>query len=156
MYRLNEELAKSLISMIKSPELESAGNTAFLPKHLNSIGIVDPICCAGSAFHYIIESPKPMIYQNIPFIPPSVDGYFLYRKEELQPVNEPWEINRALIDPTATDPEEMIDVSDSAIMLPSDVEKLTAPTINTMDQLIKKEPLIVDCLNWDKEKKNGK
>jgi|SRR6185437_13247347 len=154
MYRLNEELAKSIISMIKSPELEGAGNTAFLPKHLNSVGIVDPICCAGSAFHYIIESPRPIIYQNIPFVPPSVDGYFLYRKEELQQVQEPWEINRVLVDPTATNPEEMIDVSDAAIVLPNDVEKLTAQTINTMDQLIKKEPLIIDCLNW--EKKSGK
>jgi len=69
-------------------------------------------------------------------------------------VQEPWEINRVLVDPTATDPEEMIDVSDAAVILPNDVDKLTAPTINTMDQLIKKEPLIVDCLNW--EKKNGR
>lgn len=154
MYRLSEELAKLIISKIKSPELEPGGNTAFLPRHLNSIGIVDPICCAGSAFHYTIESPKPLIYQNIPFVPPSIDGYFLYRKEELQPLKEKWEINRVLVDPTATDPEEMIDVSDAAVMLPSDVDKLTAQTINTMDQLIKKEPLIIDCLNW--EKKHGK
>ncbi len=154
MYRLNEELAKNIISMIKSPELEASGNTAFLPKHLNSIGIIDPICCAGSVFNYIIESPKPIIYQNIPFAPPSIDGYFLYRKEELQQVQEPWEINRVLVDPTATNPDEMIDVADAAIMLPSDVDKLTAQTITTLDQLIKKEPLIIDCLNW--RKKNGK
>lgn len=154
MYRLSEELAKIVISMIKSPELESAGNTAFLPKQLNSVGIIDPICCMGSAFYYAIECPRPVIYQNMPFNPPNVDGYFLYRKDELKPVLEKWEINRVLIDPTATDPEEMIDVSDAAITLPSDVDKLTAQTINTIDQLIKKEPLIIDCLNW--EKKHGK
>ncbi len=154
MYRLSEELAKIVLSMIKTPELESAGNTAFLPRHLNSVGIVDPICCAGSAFHYILECPRPIIHQNMPFIPPSVDGYFLYRKEELQPVQEKWEINRVLVDPTATDPEEMIDVSDAAVVIPNDVEKLTAQTLKTMDQLIKKEPLIIDCLNW--EKKHGK
>lgn len=154
MYRLNEELAKSIISMIKSPELEATGNTAFLPKHLNSVGIIDPICCAGSSFHFMIESPKPLIYQNIPFAPPSIDGYFLYRNEELQSVKEPWEINRVLVDPTTTNPDEMIDVSDAAIILPSDVEKLTAQTLTTLDQLIKKEPTIVDCLNW--EKQNGK
>ena len=154
MYRLSEELAKIIIPMIKPPELESAGNTAFLPRHLNSVGIVDPICCIGSTFHYIIECPRPIIYQNMPFVPPSVDGYFLYRKEELQPVQEKWEINRVLVDPTATDPDEMIDVRDEAVVIPNDVEKLTAQTIKTMEQLIKKEPLIIDCLNW--EKRHGK
>lgn len=150
MYRLSEEVAKQIIAKTKSPELESAGNTAFLPKHLNSVGIIDPICCVGSNFHYILESPKPMIYQNLPFIPVSIPGYFLYRKEELQELKEPWEISRIFLDPTATDPEELIDVHDVAIMLPSDVEKLTAITITTIEQLIKKEPLILDCLNWEK------
>ena len=154
MYRLSDELAKEIIAKIKSPELESAGNTAFLPKHLNSVGIIDPICCVGSAFHYVLESPKPIIYQNLPFIPTGIQGYFLYRKEELQQLEEPWEISRVFVDPTAQDPEEKIDVRDVAIVLPTDIEKLTAQTINTMDQLIKKEPLIIDCLNW--EKKNGK
>jgi hypothetical protein len=154
MYRIAEELAKEIIEMINTPELESSGNTAFLPKHQNSIGIIDPICCVGTAFHYLIESPKPMIYQTLPFAPPSINAYFLYRKEELQQVQEPWEINRVLVDPTSQNPEEMIDVSDAAIILPDDIDKLTAQTITTMDQLIKKEPLIVDCLNW--EKKHGK
>jgi len=157
MYRLSDELAKELIAKIKSPEVESSGNTAFLPKNLNSVGIVDPICCIGSAFHYIIESPKPILYQNLPFVPASVQGYFLYRKEELQPLTEPWEINRVFVDPTAEDPEEKIDVSDVAIVLPNDIEKLTIPVthhLKTMEELIKKEPLIIDCLNW--EKKNGK
>lgn len=154
MYRLSEELAKKILPMIKPPDLEPAGNTAFLPKHLNSVGLIDPICCAGSAFHYILECPRPIIYQSMPFVPPSVDGYFLYRKEELQPVQEKWEINRVLVDPTATDPDELIDVQNESIILPNDVEKLTATTINTMEQLIKKEPLIIDCLNW--EKNHGK
>jgi hypothetical protein len=154
MYRLSEELAKLLISKIKSPELESSGNTAFLPKSLNSVGIIDPICCIGSTFHYIVESPKPLIYQNLPFIPSGIQAYFLYKKEELHELTEPWEISRVFVDPTAQDPEEKIDVRDVSIVLPSDIEKLTAPTINNMEQLIKKEPLIVDCLDWGKN--NGK
>jgi hypothetical protein len=157
MYRLSDELAKELIAKIKSPELESYGNTAFLPKHLNSVGIIDPICCVGSAFHYVIESPKPIIYPNLPFVATGVQAYFLYKKEELHDLTEPWEISRVFVDPTAKDPEETIDVRDVAIMLPSDIEKLTIPLVhhlNTMDELIKKEPLIIDCLNW--EKKNGK
>ena len=154
MYRLSDELAKLILSKIKSPELESYGNTAFLPKHLNSVGIIDPICCIGSAFHYILESPKPIIYQNLPFVPTGIQSYFLYKKEELQQLEEPWEINRVFVDPTTQDPEEKIDVRDVAIVLPTDIEKLTAQTITNMDQLIKKEPLIIDCLNW--EKSDGK
>jgi|SRR5665213_298103 len=151
MYRLSDELAKQLISKIKNPDIESAGNTAFLPKSLNSVGIIDPLCCVGSMYHYILESPKPMIYQELPFIPSGVQGYFLYRKEELQHLTEPWEIRRVFVDPTTQDPEEQIDVQDVSILLPSDVEKLTAQTISSMDQLIKKEPLIIDCLDWSKK-----
>lgn len=151
MWRLSDSLAKELISKIKSPELESSGNTAFLPKSLNSIGLIDPICCVGSTFQYVLESPKPIIYQNLPFIPSGIQGYFLYKKEELQELTEPWEISRVFVDPTAQDPEEKIDVRDAAIILPNDVEKLVAPTINTMEQLIKKEPMILDCLDWSKK-----
>jgi len=154
MYRLSEELAKLVISKIKSPELESSGNTAFLPKSLNSIGIIDPLCCIGSTFHYILESPKPMIYQNLPFIPSGIQGYFLYKKGELQELAEPWHVKRVFVDPTAQDPEEEIDVSDAAVVLPTDVEKLTIPVthhLNTMAELIAKEPQIVDCLDWGKK-----
>lgn len=154
MYRLSEDLAKELIKKIKSFDLESYGNTAFLPKSLNSVGLIDPICCIGSAFHYILESPKPLIYQHLPFTPASVDGYFLYKKEELQSLTEPFEINRVFVDPTSEDPEEKIDVSDAAIVLPSDIDKLTIPVthhLKTMEELIAKEPLIIDCLNWEKK-----
>jgi hypothetical protein len=153
MYRLTDELAKLIMSKIKAPDLESYGNTAFLPRNLNSVGIIDPICCVGSAFHYILESPKPVIYQDIPFTPVSVQGYFLYRKEELTQVEEPWEINRVFIDPTAQDPEERIDVRDCSIVLPPDIDKLTIPVrhqLSTLEELIKYEPLIVDCLDWEK------
>lgn len=151
MYRLSDELAKQLISKIKNPDIESSGNTAFLPKSLNSVGIIDPLCCVGSMYHYILESPKPMIYQELPFIPSGVQGYFLYRKEELQDLTEPWEILRVFVDPTTVDPEEQIDVQDVSILLPNDVEKLTAQTISSMGQLIKHCPTIIDCLDWEKK-----
>ena len=89
MYRLTDELAKLVMSKIKSPELESAGNTAFLPRNLNSVGIIHPICCVRSAFHYILESPKPVIYQDIPFVPVGVQGYFLYVKKSCPLLKSP-------------------------------------------------------------------
>lgn len=155
MYRLSEELAKKLITRMKSPEFESSGNTAFLPKSQNSIGLIDPMCCIGSTFNYVLECPKPLIYPNLPFNPTGVNAYFLYKKEELKQLEEPWEISRVFVDPTARDPEEKIDVRDAAIVLPSDIEKLTIPVthhITTLEQLIEKEPLILDCLNPEKPK----
>ncbi|MGH7974919.1 MAG: hypothetical protein ACREBR_05290 [bacterium] len=157
MYRLSDELAKIVMAKIKSPDLETIGNTAFLPKTLNSIGIIDPICCYGSMFPYMIESPKPVLYEDLPFIATGIQAYFLYKKDELKTINEPWEIYRLFVDPTAKDPEEKIDVADAAVLLPTDVEKLTIPVtyhLNTLEQLIAKEPMIVDCLNL--EKKHGK
>src|SRR5579863_6482745 len=135
MYRLSEELAKQIISRMKSPEFDSTGNTAFLPKNQNAVGLIDPICCIGSTFNYILESPKPIIYPSLPFNPSGIAAYFLYRKEELKQLEEPWEISRIFVDPTSTDPEEKIDVRDAAIVLPSDIEKLTIPAthhLNTM------------------------
>lgn len=151
MYRLSEDLAKQLLKQMKSPEFESSGNTAFLPKNLNSIGIIDPICCIGTMFHYILECPKPLIYPDLPANQVNVNGYFLYRKDELKSLEEPFEISRHFVDPTTQDPQEVIDVHDAAIVIPSDIEKLTAETINTLDRLIDKEPLIIDCLNMEKK-----
>ena len=154
MYRLSEELAKMLMVKMKAPEYESTGNTAFLPKNLNSIGIIDPICCIGSNFNYVLECPKPLIYQNLPFNKAGIDGYFLYKKGELKELDEPWEISKVFVDPTAQNPEDKIDVRDAAVVVPSDIEKLTLPAIyhlNTIEQLIDKEPLILDCLNMEKK-----
>jgi len=135
---------------MRKPDIETSGNAAFLPKNKNSLGLIDPICCYGTSFTYILESPKPLINPELPFIPAGVEGYFLYRKEELQPVNEPWEISRVFIDPNYEDPEEKIDVSDVSVIIASDIVKLTAPTLKTFEQLVAKEPLIVDCLKLEK------
>lgn len=153
MYRISDELAKEIILKIKTPEFDSVGNTAFLPKSPNSVGLIDPICCLGTMFHYLLESPRPIIFPGLPYNPAGINGYFLYRREELKPLNEPWEINRMLVDMTCNNPEEKLDVRDAAVVLPSDIEKLTAQTITTMEKLIEKEPLIIDCL--DLEKKHG-
>lgn len=147
MYRLSESLAREIMAKIRTPEIESSGPNAFLPKNFNSIGIADPVCCVGASYHFLIESPIPIIYPEIPFIPVGVQGYFLYKKEELLAPMEPWEIAEVFINPTCTDPEKKLDVSNSAIILGSNVDKLVAPTISTMEQLVSKVPLILDCLD---------
>jgi len=150
MYRISDELAKKILSSIKNPEVISSGENAFTYTSKNSIGIIDPTCAIGTDFLYSLECPTPVIYPEFPFIP-TLKGYFLYRREELGAADEPWEIERALIDPGTDDYEEKMDVSDCAVILPSDIDKLVAPTISTMEQLIAKEPLIIDCLNLDQK-----
>lgn len=150
MYRLSDELAKLVMSKIRPSEIESSGSKAFLPKSLNSIGILDPVCCVGSQFHYILESPVPVIYLDIPFTPVGVQGYFLYRKEELMQPQEEWLINEALVNPMAKDYVTQINVNDCSILVASDIDKLTIPVrrqLNTLEELIAKEPLILDCLH---------
>ena len=149
MYRLSESLAKEIMSKIKAPEIESAGPNAFLPKNYNSVGIADPICCVGASYSFLLESPVPIIYPELPFVPVGVQGYFLYKKEELLQPMEPWEVAECFVNPTCTDPEKKIDCREAAIILGSDIDKLVAPTIGTMGQLIKFCPLIIDCLNLD-------
>lgn len=146
MYRLSEELAKELLKKIKNPEVISFGQQAFTFSRHTSVGIIDPICSIGTDFEYSLECPVPIIYPELPFIP-VLNGYFLYRRHELSNPMEPWEITRVLVDPNAKDYEEKLDVRDCAVMLASDVDKLTAPTITTMEQLLAKEPALIDCLN---------
>ena len=151
MFRLSESLAKEIMSKIKAPEIESSGPNAFLPKNLNSIGIADPICCVGASYHFLLESPVPIIYPELPFVPVGVQGYFLYKKEELQRLDESWEVAEVFINPTCTDPEKRIDCREAAIILGSDIDKLVAPTISTMEQLISKCPLILGCLDLSRK-----
>jgi hypothetical protein len=96
-----------------------------------------------------LESPVPILYPELPYLPCGVQGYFLYKKGELQPVDEPWEIAECFVNPSCTDAEKRIDVHEAAVQVASDVDKLIAPTITSMGQLIGKEPLLIDCLNLD-------
>ena len=146
MYRLTEELAKLIMSKIKAPEIESSGPNAFLPKNFSSVGIIDPIIAVGTDYFFVLECPVPVVYPEFKYIP-TLKGYFLYRKEELQRVEEPWEIQRLFIDPTCTSADERLDVREAAVQVASDVDKLVAPTISTMEQLISKCPLIIDCID---------
>jgi hypothetical protein len=147
MYRLSPELAKEIMSKIKTPEIESSGPNAFLPKNFNSIGICDLTCAVGTDYFYILEAPVNIIYPELPGIPPTINGWFLYRKAELQQLDESWNVARVFLDPTCTDAQEQIDCREVAIQLPNDIDKLTCKTISSMESLIKVEPCIIDCLN---------
>ena len=146
MYRLSPELAKEIMRRIKVPEIESSGPNAFLPKNYKSCGIIDPICATGVDFDFVLESPVPILYPELPHIP-TLNGYFLYKRGELLKVEEEWNIAEVFVNPTCTDPEKKIDVHEAAVQVASDVDKLVAPTISTMEQLISKCPLILDCLD---------
>jgi hypothetical protein len=147
MYRLSEELAKLIMSKIKAPEIESSGPNVFLPKNLNSVGIIDSMVACGVDYHFVLECPNNVLYPELPVLGTDVQGYFLYRKEELQKVEEPWEVQRVFVDPTCVNAEERIDVREAAIQLPNGIEKLTCKTISTLEKLIEKEPLILDCID---------
>lgn len=151
MYRLSEDVARKVLRNVRSPEIGPMDITQkdpFMPKNLNSIGFLDPYCCIGTDFHYLIEFPYAFINPNLPRIE-TLDGFWLYRREELFPPTEPFSVPRYLADPNIQDAEESLDVTDCSIILPSDVEKLTCKSIMSFEKLIEKEPLILDCLKKD-------
>lgn len=150
MYRLSKELAYELMKKIKNPEIIQSGEHIFEFASKNSIGILDPHVVVGSEFPYILESPLPLMYPDLAYKSNSIDGYFLYRRDELMVPLENWSILRILVDPTTTDHDEEIDVGECSVVLPNDIDKLVALTINTIEQLLTKEPQIMDCLNLEK------
>jgi len=151
MWRLSEEVARKIVRNVKSPEIgpfEINEQDPFTPKSLNSVGFLDPYAAIGTDFHYVLELPYAFINPNLPPLK-VLDGYWLYRKQELLRPNEPFHVPRYLADPNIENANETLDVADCAIVLPSDVDKLTCRSIMSFEKLIEAEPLILDCLNKD-------
>jgi hypothetical protein len=151
MYRLSEDVARKLLRNVRSPEIGPMDITQkdpFSPKNLNSIGFIDPYCCIGTDFHYLLEFPYPFINPNLPPIQ-GLNGFWLYRREELLPPGEPFTVPRYLADPNIQNGEEQLDVTDCSITVPDEWKKLSATSILTFEALIKNEPLLLDCLNKD-------
>lgn len=151
MYRLSEDVARKILKNVKPPEvgpMDITQSDPFTPKSLNSIGFVDPYCCIGTDFHYILELPYPFINANLPPLE-TLDGFWLYRREELRQPTEPFNVPRYLADPNIKNGEDQLDVTDVSIVIPSDVEKLTCCSIMDFGTLIKYEPLLLDCLKKD-------
>jgi hypothetical protein len=149
MYRISDDLARILLKKMKTPKIYTDGERRdlFTPEDYNGIGIIDPIAAVGSEFNFSLECPVPVIYPELPYVPNAVDGFYLYRKIELLQPLEKWPITKALVDPTAKDYEEQIDVSDCSVIVGSAIDKLTCKTISTLEKLIEVEPMIIDSLN---------
>jgi hypothetical protein len=151
MYRLSEDVARKILRNVKSPEIgpmEITQKDPFQPKSLNSIGFIDPYCCIGIDFHYLIEFPYPFINPNLPPVK-VLDGFWLYRKQELLSPVEPFNVPRYLADPNIVGADDQLDVTDCSIIVPSEIDKLTCRSIMTFEKLIEYEPLILDCLSKD-------
>ena|SRR5579863_1413882 len=151
MYRITEEIARRILTNIRNPEigpLDITQEDPFTPKNLNSIGIIDPYCCIGTEFRYVLEFPYPFINNHLPPLP-GLEGFWLYRCEELFPPMEPFSVPRYLADPNIKDGEQQLDVTDCSIIVPDDIQKLTCISILTFEKLIEHEPMLLDCLSKD-------
>lgn len=148
MYRLSETVVQKILKNIKSPNMgpmDVLQKDPFTPKNLHSIGFVDSYCCIGTEFDYVLEVPYPFINPNLPPLE-VLDGYWIYRREELQQPTEAFSVPRYLADPNIQSADDMLDVTDCSIVLPSEVDKLTCRSIMDFGTLLKYEPLIIDCL----------
>ena len=156
MYRLSEEVAQKILKSIKNPdigELDINSNSVFLAKNKHSIGLIDPFASIGLDLDYILEVPYPM-FTNIQAPEKTLQGYWLYKRGELPTPEEPIEIPKALVDVNLPrEAEELLDVSDCCVQVPSDIDKLTCPLVSSFEKLIEKEPLLLDCLDLTEKKK---
>lgn len=155
MYRLSEEVATKILKSIKNPEigeLDINSQAVFLPKNKRSIGLIDPFAAIGLDLDYILEVPYPLFTQvESELSSKSLQGYWLYRCGELLKPEEPIEIPKALVDLNLPkEAEELLDVSDCCCEMPGEIDKLTCPLISSLDTLLTKEPLLLDCLNLQK------
>jgi hypothetical protein len=151
MYRLAEEVARKILRNIRSPEIgpiDATQKDPFQPKNLKSVGFIDPYCCIGSEFEYLIELPYPYINPALPAVD-VLDGFWLYRKQELFVPMEPFNVPRYLADPNINNSDDQLDVTDCSIIVPSEVEKLTCKSIMTFEKLVEHEPAILSCLAKD-------
>lgn len=151
MYRITEEIAIKLLRNIRNPELGPVDVTRedpFTPKNLNSLGIIDCYCAIGTEFNYSIEFCYSVINPSLPALP-GLEGFWLYRRSELQQPSEPFSVPRYLADPNMKDGAELMDVTDCAITLPGEIDKLTCLSILSFEKLLEKEPFLLDCLRKD-------
>lgn len=151
MYRIDKNVVDYLLEHANDPGLKSDDMNPYLPKNLNTFGIVDPFGCFGSDFEYIIESDFEASDGVLQY-KPEVSGFWLYHTSELKKAIKTVEIQRNLVDSTVKDINTVMDITDCCIELPDSIEKLTAPRIGSIEELLKLDPNIKKCLN-DTQKK---
>jgi hypothetical protein len=146
MYKITKELALYLIDNSKDlniPDIDEKSETPFLIRNFNSIGAINPLLVTGMDCRYLVELDSSEFgYPQAT----EVSGFWLYRRDELKKLSEPFEIPRAQVDRHFTDLEAVLDISDCVIELPSSIDKLTCTHVSSMERLLELEPGIKDCV----------
>lgn len=145
MYKLTEKLADFLVKNAKDAGLKTDELNPYVPQTAHSIGVIDPFGCFGSDFDYSIEHDCEVNEGGIQHVP-EVDGFWLYKREELKPFDGKFEIPQQVIDSNITDPHQMMDASDCVVQVAEFSEKLTCMKIDNFQKLLEKEPGLRKCL----------
>jgi hypothetical protein len=151
MYRITPEIATYLLKHSKSagiPGLLSNDPNPLMPKNKHAVGLIDPQGVIGTEFDYLVE--QAYIVTSVTTASDPL-RFWLYRRDELSQPSESICVPRKLVDAYCTlDPnvnvEEEINISDCFIVVPSDVEKLTCPFINSLPRLLALEPDLQNCV----------
>lgn len=154
MYRINKEVASFLgkyTKMAPLPEVAESETRVFTPESTKAIGYMDVVSVTSSSFEYIVEADYAVPHGDHFDYDPEVEGYWLYKRDELKKPKEPVLVPRYFFDPNVTNTEEKIDVSDCCVEVAAGVDKLTCPQINSVSRLLEVEPAIVDCLMLSKK-----
>ncbi len=146
MYRIDKDLAFYLLDNSKDfqiPSVDEGSDKPFTVRNLNAVGSISPILVMGSDCKYLVEiDPGDFGANQL-----DVAGYFLYRQSDLKKVTEVFEVPRVAIDRYSGDSEELLDISDCVIELPSAIDKLTSIKVISLDRLLELEPGLANCLD---------
>jgi hypothetical protein len=157
MRKISFELLTYLMNNTNKPDmppLKLNEPHPFTPRSYKAVGVIDPYMALGIDFDYVVESSKSLIND----ISPNLDtaSFWLYKRDELKAPSNPVLVPQYYLDPNVKEQDQMFDITDCCIELPSEIDKLTCPLVSSLDQLLKLEPNLADCLKSNRGKFNGK
>lgn len=151
MYRITRDIALYLMDNsrdFKIPGIDKDKVNPFVIQNRDSIGSINAFMVVGSDSKFIVETDAP----EANAINSEVSGFWLYKNSELKTPDDVIEMPRSSLDHYSTDLEEMLNVTDCVVELPSPIEKLTCPSVTTLERLFELEPELKNCLDPEKEK----
>ena len=152
MYKISEQICAYLMDSSKDmnvPGLVTDQLKPYIAQNEKAIGVINPFLVLGSHCDFIIElDPSKFKDPNIKHIS---KGFYLYRREELPTPDDDVLVERNKIDMYSKS-EDKVDITDCAIELPEERDKVRAPMIVSLNILFNLLPEIKECLDPDREK----
>lgn len=162
MLRITETMADYLLATRRGaqiPGLVKDELKPFVQRNTHTIGFISPAFVSESDSRFLVELSIPPVesMEEAEQIAedPSKRSWWLFKREELQAPTEPFEVKRHLIDKYFSDEETMINISDCALVIPTEESRATTSMVDSLEFLFQMFPDLKDCLDPEKERLYG-